>query len=116
MHKVIIENLRVFAHHGVMPQENIVGAYFNIDLSISTDFTQAMLNDDLDGTINYAAVYAIVKREMAVTSKLIENVAYRIALAIKTEIPKAQSVFIRITKENPPMGADCKGAGVELEL
>ena len=38
----------------------------------------------------------------------------RIAKAILQEYPTAQSVRLRLLKENPPMGADCKGAGVEI--
>ncbi len=115
MNKVIIKGLRIFAHHGVMPQENTIGAYFTIDVSIETDFSYAMETDSLEGTISYADVHAVIKREMAVKSKLLEHVGSRIANAILKEFPQSKSVWLRLMKENPPMGAECDGAGIEIE-
>lgn len=115
MNKVIIKGLRIFAHHGVMPQENTIGAYFTIDVSIETDFSYAMETDSLEGTISYADVHAVIKREMAVKSKLLEHVGSRIANAILNEFPQSKSVWLRLLKENPPMGAECDGAGIEIE-
>ena len=59
---------------------------------------------------------ASIKREMGIPSQLIEHVAGRIAKAILAEHPSAQSVKLKIIKENPPMGADCKGAGIEITI
>lgn len=113
---VIIRQLKVFAHHGVLPQERTVGAYFIIDLSIQTDFSHAMLTDELEGTISYADVFALVKAEMSVPSRLLEHVAGRICRAIFDRFPTAEAVHLEIIKENPPMGADCAGAGVVLDV
>ena len=111
---VIIKGLRIFAHHGVLPQERKVGAYFILDISIQTDFSQAMLSDDLEGTISYADVCDIIHREMSTPSKLIEHVAQRIVNAIFKAFTKAESIRLSIIKENPHMGADCVGSGVEV--
>lgn len=113
---VVIRQLKVFAHHGVLPQERTVGAFFIIDLSIQTDFSHAMLTDELEGTISYADVFALVKAEMAVPSRLLEHVAGRICRAIFDRFPTAEAVQLEIIKENPPMGADCAGAGVVLDV
>jgi dihydroneopterin aldolase len=53
---------------------------------------------------------------MAVPSNLLEHVAGRIAKAVMSAYPEILSVDIKLTKTNPPMGADCKGAGVEIHL
>ncbi|MBQ7494271.1 MAG: dihydroneopterin aldolase [Bacteroidaceae bacterium] len=116
MMQVLIRNLRLFAHHGVLPQERTVGAYFIINLRIQTDFSRAMDTDELDGTISYADVFEVVKAEMAVPSRLLEHVAGRICRAILHRFPTAVSVHLELLKENPPMGADCAGAGVVLEM
>ncbi len=113
---IIIQGLRLYAHHGVLPQEQAVGAYFTIDTIIEADFTQAIETDDLDGTISYADIFATIKREMETPSKLVEHVAGRIAKTILREYPAAHAVTIRLIKENPPMGAECQGAGVEVSL
>lgn len=113
-YKIIIQGLRIYAYHGVMEQERKVGAYFTIDLEVETDFTSALQNDDLSGTISYADLFKTVKREMSQPSSLLEHVAGRIAKAILTDYPASLSVRLRLLKENPPMGADCQGAGVEI--
>lgn len=115
-HKVIIRQLRLYAYHGVMELERKIGAYFTIDLEVGTDFTHALQHDDLRGTISYADLFAIIQREMAIPSQLLEHVAGRIAHAILSEHPAAMSVHLQLLKENPPMGADCQGAGVDITL
>ena len=112
--KIIISGLRIYAYHGVMEQERKVGAYFTIDLDCETDFTHAIESDDLSGTVSYADLFETIRREMSLPSSLLEHVAGRIAKAILQEYPTAPSVRLRLLKENPPMGADCKGAGVEI--
>lgn len=112
--KIIIKGLRLYAYHGVMEQERKVGAYFIIDCEVETDMQEAIASDFVDDTISYADLYETIKREMATPSFLVEHAAGRIVKAILAEYPKAQSVRLRLLKENPPMGADCQGAGVEL--
>lgn len=111
---MILEGVRLFAYHGVLEQERKVGAYFTIDIRLETNFSNAMETDELDGTISYADVYEVVKEEMAIPSKLLEHVGGRIIKALKSRF-KINKVFIRIMKENPPMGADLIAAGIEIE-
>lgn len=49
-------------------------------------------------------------------SMLLEHVAGRIAKAIVGYSPDILSVDLTVTKVNPPIGADCNGAGVEIHL
>ena len=114
--KIVIEGLRLYAYHGVMEQERTVGAYFIIDVEVTTDFSHAMQTDDLSGTISYADIFDTIKKEMAVPSRLIEHVGGRIAKAIIGGFPNVSTVRLKILKENPPMGADCRGAGIEITI
>ena len=114
--KIIISGLRLYAYHGVMELERKVGAYFTIDCEVETDMQEAIEFDFVDGTVSYANLYETIKREMATPSFLVEHAAGRIAKAIIAEYSKVQSVHIRLMKENPPMGADCHGAGVEITM
>ena len=75
-----------------------------------------METDSVDDTISYADVLQVVKREMAQTSKLLEHVAGRIARAVIAEFPGVEAVKVKVVKENPPIGANCDGAGVEVEV
>lgn len=113
---IYLREVRFHACHGVMPQERSVGADFTVDLRVGYPFKDAMNSDDVEDTLNYAQLYEIVKQEMAVPSKLLEHVAGRIVSAVNTAFPKVTSLDLCITKVNPPMGADCKGAGVEIHL
>lgn len=109
-----MEGMKFYAFHGVMPQENVVGSYFYIDLKLKTDFTRAAATDELEGTVSYADIYTIVKEEMETPSKLLEHVCQRIAQRIFTDFPTIEAIDIRLNKENPPMGACAKNIGVEV--
>lgn len=93
-----------------------MGAYFILNVSIDTDFSRAMETDDLAGTVSYAAVYEVVKAEMAVPSQLLEHVAGRICHAVLDRFPAATAIRVEILKENPPMEADVRGAGVYVAM
>ena len=108
-----LEGLKIYAYHGVLPQENLVGAYFYIDLKLKTDFTHAAKTDELEGTVSYADIFEVVKEEMSITSKLLEHVCQRIASRIFNDFPTIEAIDICLSKENPPMGACAKSIGVE---
>ncbi len=107
-----LKGLNLYAYHGVLPQENRIGAEYTIDLRLKTDFTPAAETDDLTGTVNYAAVFEAVKDEMAIPSRLLEHVSRRIAARLLRDFP-LEEVRIALYKQNPPMGADCRQVGVE---
>ena len=113
---IFIDNLRLYAYHGVMEQEQRTGAWFVVSLRVHYNILKAMESDNVDDTLSYADLADIVKKEMATSSRLLEHVAGRIANAILLRFPETESVVIRLTKENPPMGIDCDGAGVEVEV
>lgn len=109
-----LEGLKFYAFHGVLPQENRTGAYFYIDLKLKTDFSLAAQTDDLTGTVSYADIHAAVKEEMRIPSKLLEHVCQRIARRLFLDFPTIETIDIRLSKENPPMGACAKSIGVEV--
>lgn len=113
---VHIDDIRLHARHGVLPQEQSTGNDYSINIRIGYDISRAMLTDDVADTLNYAEVYNIVKEEMAIPSKLIEHVSGRIANRLMEQYADISSIELRITKLNPPMGADCRGAGVEIHV
>lgn len=111
---VHIDGIRLHARHGVLPQEQLTGNDYIINVRASYDISRAMQTDDVADTLNYAEVYNIIKEEMSIPSKLIEHVAGRIADRLMDSYSQISSIMLRITKCNPPMGADCNGAGVEI--
>ena len=113
---VFLKDVRFHAFHGVMPQERKVGADFLVNLRVGYPLEQAMQSDEVSDTLNYAALYEVVKTEMMQPSNLLEHVAGRIADAVVKRFPQVTSIDLDLTKQNPPMGADCDGAGVEIHL
>ncbi len=113
---ITLQGLRFRALHGVMPQENVVGADFIVDVTAAYDASRAMLSDNVDDAVSYAMLYDIIKEEMAKPSKLIENVAWRITQHISQSCPAITHIEVTLTKCNPPMGADTKGAAITLKF
>lgn len=111
-----LDSMRFYAYHGVMEQEQRVGGYYLVSLTIETDLTKAICTDDVSDTVSYAELFELVKNEMAIPSKLLEHVAGRIGQRTLKQFDKIMSLTIRVTKENPPMGANCKGASVEIKV
>lgn len=99
-----------------MEQEQVVGNDFVVDLRVGYDFSKAMESDSVEDTLNYAALYALLRRVLSQPVALVEKAAGNVAKALFLSWPGISSVDLRITKCNPPMGADCDGAGVEIHL
>lgn len=113
---VFIRNMRFHAHHGVLEQERCVGGDFLVTLEVTANIEKAFHTDNVEDTINYATIHQIVKKEMDIPSALLEHVAARIASSILQEFDMASEVMVEITKANPPMGAQCDGAGVRASF
>ena len=113
---ITLQDVHFYAFHGVMPQEKRVGGDFLLNLRVGYSLSAAMESDRLEDTISYAALFELVASEMRIPSKLLEHVAGRIAHAIISAYPEVCSIDLDIVKQNPPMGADCAGASVEIHL
>lgn len=107
METIEIRGLRLSGHIGVLEQERRVGNEFSIDIRIRlADVTAAMEGDSLADTVNYADIVSIVKEQMSVHSKLLENVASRIRKAICDRFPeKIAGGDVTVAKLAPPIPA-----------
>ena len=115
MHKIYLDTIRLYAYHGCLPEEALVGSNYTIDVMMETDFTAAAISDDLSQTIDYCIVFNIVKEEMAIRANLLEHVALRIVNRLKKELNALQKVSIKVTKLNPPMNGNVKGVSIIIE-
>ena len=113
---IFVNDIQLHAYHGVMPQEQLTGNDYLVSVSAQYPIDKAIATDDVQHTLNYAMVYDIVKEEMGISSKLVEHVAGRIAQHLMKQVADISAVRVRVTKLNPPMGAQCAGAGVEIEM
>lgn len=113
---ILLENIRFFAYHGVAPQETTVGNEFVVSLRLKTDIARAMESDDVADTVNYAEIHQAVKEEMDIPSKLLEHVAGRIIRRLFNDFTTIERIDLKLSKRNPPMGADIETAGVEVHI
>ncbi len=115
--KLSISRLKVYAYHGVLPQEQTVGANFYLTIQAEVDADDAALrDDDLRGTVSYAEVIASATEEMQIRSRLLENVVFRIARRLLADFPRIAEVTVSLEKENPPLRAHAESIGVGLTL
>ena len=113
-HYIFLENVRFYSYHGVAPQETAIGNEFIINLRLKTDFGKATETDEVEDTVSYADIYAALKEEMELPSKLLEHVCGRIVKRLFRDSRKIREIEIKLAKRNPPMGADIDSAGVEM--
>jgi dihydroneopterin aldolase len=112
--RVALEGLEFHAFHGVYPHERESGNWFEVDISVETDFSLAAATDELVGTVNYETLFKVVKAEMEQPSKLLETVAEKIANDVLELFPNVIFVELKISKLNPPIGGKCRKATVSL--
>lgn len=106
---ISVDSVRLYANHGVFEQEQIVGNEFSVSVSVVVPASDELLNDELSDTISYADIYDIILYEMKITSKLIENVGYRILHSIKERWNDVERITVKIEKLAPPIaGIDGK--------
>jgi dihydroneopterin aldolase len=105
-HKIEVNGIKLYAFHGCLEEEARIGGHYVVDVTISTDFLLAAETDDLSKTVDYVAVNAIVKEEMAIRSKLLEHVGHRIIIRLHAEITHPAQYQVKISKLNPPINGD----------
>ena len=113
--KILLENLKIYAYHGVLPEENIIGTYYILNVELHANLWKATETDDLKNTISYAEINDLIHTEMKIKSKLLEHVAGRIINKIHSTFPEITFIKIKITKTSPPMKGEIDGASVEFE-
>ena len=114
-YRIILRDIHLYAYHGVLPQENKVGAWYTIDLSAVVDDTRSIADDDVNSTVNYADIYEVVCDEMKIPSKLLENVCGRILSALFASFESIKEIEITLVKDTPPMGGDRLSSAVSVK-
>ena len=109
-----IEDMEFYAFHGHYREEQIVGSHFLVDVEIDTDTDRAGESDDLADTLNYQTAYTIVRREMELTSNLLEHIATRTLKALYEEMSGIRKATVKVSKLNPVMGGRIGRVSVEI--
>jgi len=113
--KIILEDIKIYAYHGVLPEEAIIGNHYVVNLEVHSDLEKASQSNDLNDTINYAEINEIIHQEMEIRSQLLEHVIGRIIKKIENRFPRITFIKIKLTKTIPPMRGEMKGVSLEFE-
>lgn len=107
MDRIIVKGLKIFAYHGVNPEEKVNGQEFIIDAVLNADLSVPCKSDDLNDTINYAKVVKVIRNAMTdETYDLIERAAEEIADRILSQFEKVEKVEVILKKPHAPVSAD----------
>jgi dihydroneopterin aldolase len=115
MDKIIIRDLKIFAYHGVNPEEKRDGQNFIFDIDLYVNFTKACYSDNVLDTVSYAKVVKTVKRVFTQEKyDLLEKASQITADAILEEYPDVFRVDITLKKPDAPIKADFGYVGVVI--
>jgi 7,8-dihydroneopterin aldolase/epimerase/oxygenase len=116
MDKITLKNMKFYAYHGVLEEEQQNGQHFYIDVEMFCDVREAGVKDDLEKTVNYAAVYDIIKNTTINNKfRLIECLADRISREIMSSYVEIQEIIVRVRKPEAPINGELDWAEVEIK-
>ncbi|MCO5248093.1 MAG: dihydroneopterin aldolase [Chitinophagales bacterium] len=113
--KINLEQMKVYAYHGVYNEERLQGQYYFVDVELNVKVDeQGILMDDLVATYNYELLAKTISEEMQIPSSLLEKKALEISNKIKQSDDRIQNVKLKLTKPHPPMMGDIGSTSVEI--
>ena len=101
-----VNNIKLFAFHGCLDEEAKIGSWYKVDVSVKADLKKSAKTDELADTVDYVHLNHIVKEEMAIRSKLLEEVAQRILDRFFKELRMIRKATVSVAKINPPIGGN----------
>ena len=114
--EIRIEDLEVFANHGVFPEENTLGQKFVVSAVLFTDTRMAGKTDDLTASIHYGEVSAFITEFLQKnTYQLLERAAEELAEALLLEWDRIEKISIEIKKPWAPVRLPLKTVSVKIE-
>lgn len=116
MDRIIIQDLTVYARHGVYAEENILGQQFLVSVTIETDLSRAGQSDDLKDSIDYGKICHFVTQYMQQhTFRLIESVAEHLSQELLIQYKQIKKIKVKVKKPWAPIGLPIKNVSVEIE-
>ena len=115
MDEIRINNLEIFANHGVFPEENKLGQKFVVSCTLYLDTRKAGKGDRLEDSVHYGLIAQLIKKEMeSHTFALIECVAEHLADIILDFDEKIREVEIEVKKPWAPVGLPLEDVSVTI--
>ena len=114
---LFIDNLEVFANHGLFEEENKLGQKFIFDIGCELNYKKAMFSDEMTDSISYADIAEVVV-ETATTNtfNLLERLAGEILKNIFTEFSQIENINLKINKPGAPIKYHFEKCGVEVNV
>ncbi|MEA5450941.1 dihydroneopterin aldolase [Leptolyngbya sp. CCNP1308] len=104
MDAIHLTNIRAYGYTGALPEENVLGQWFQADIVLYLDLAEATQSDRLADTHDYRTVINGTQQIIR-TAKfaLIERLAGAIATLALDSDPRLQRVTVKVTKLTPPI-------------
>jgi dihydroneopterin aldolase len=115
MLRIEVNDIRLYAFHGCLPEEALIGGNYIVSVFVDADVMESVNSDELQSTIDYVLLNQIVEEEMAIRSKLIEHVAHRILKRIQESDRRIAKVGVKVRKLSPPINGDVGEVAVYLQ-
>ena len=114
---LFIDNLEVFANHGLFEEENKLGQKFIFDIECALNYKKAMISDEMTDSISYADIAeVVVKTATTNTFNLLERLAGEILKNIFTEFSQIENINLKINKPGAPIKYHFEKCGVEVKV
>ena len=114
---ISLVGITLYGYHGARPEERTLGQRFVVDVDLEADLRNAGATDDLDATVNYSEVYALVAELVqGEPVNLLETLGERIVRAVFERFPQVQRARVRIAKPGVAIaGSVLREAAVTLD-
>tara|TARA_B110001454_G_C12700982_1_gene426539 strand:+ start:1527 stop:1886 length:360 start_codon:yes stop_codon:yes gene_type:complete len=109
-----VENIKLYAFHGCLKEESLIGSEYRVDMTVTADLSKSSISDDLNDTVDYVLINKIVTEEMAIRSKLLEQVGQRILDRVFEESALVKCAEVAVSKLNPPIGGNVEKVTILL--
>ena len=115
MDKIIIKGLKLYAYHGVNPEEKAEGQMFILDITCSVSLCVPCKTDCVDDTVSYAKILKTARSAfLADKFDLLEKAAECVAAAVLGQFSAVQAVTVCVKKPQAPIQADFDYVAVEI--
>ncbi|WP_100011869.1 dihydroneopterin aldolase [Lentibacillus sediminis] len=115
MDKIMLNGMKFYGFHGLLPEENKLGQRFQVDTELFLDLTKPGQSDQMDDSIHYGQAYDLVKEIVEGEAKqLLESVADTIAARLLEEFSLLAACTVRVTKPDPPIAGHYDSVAVEI--
>lgn len=98
-----LEGIRCYGYTGYLPEEQVLGQWFEVDLKLWVDLSMSGKSDAIDDTVDYRTIISTVQH-LVKTSKfaLLERLATAIADSILA-VNRIEQIQVRLSKPAAPI-------------